>query len=106
MEKETLEAIRKQFRNGEYAVSNHAITEARKDGVAPRTIDKLEWVAVNGKNIEEYPERERLLLYATLLEERLPVHIVIDYSFPDEPAIVTAYVPDRRYWIKDQIRKR
>jgi hypothetical protein len=106
MTREELEAIREQFRRGEYAVSDHAIIEARKDGIAPQTINKLEWIALHGKVIEEYPERERMLLYAELPEEQLPVHIVVEYSFPEEPVIVTAYVPDSRYWIKYQIRKK
>ena len=66
----------------------------------------MEWVAVHGKVIEEYPERQRILIYAELPEEKLPVHIVVDYSFPEEPVITTAYVPDSRYWIKFQIRKK
>ena len=105
MEKEQLEAIREQFRRGLYAVSDHAVMEARKDGIAPRTVWLLEWVAMHGKVIEEYPERERILVYAEEPDNLLPVHIVIDYSFPDEPVIVTAYIPDSRYWMKDQIRK-
>lgn len=99
------EQIRKKFKRGEYAVSDHALIEARKDGIDPRTIEKLEWVAVNGKIIEEYPERERVLVYSEIEEDGIPVHIVVDYSEPEEPVIVTSYVPDSRYWIKYQIRK-
>ncbi len=105
MEQEQLEAIRKQFRHGEYAISDHAIIEARKDGIVPQTMTKLEWVAIHGKIIEEYPERERMLLYAEVPDELLPIHIIIEYSFPEEPVIVTAYIPDSQYWIKSQIRK-
>ncbi len=105
MNKELFETIQERFRQGEYAISDHAIIEARKDGIVPQTIIKLEWIALNGKIIEEYPERERILLYAELPEEHLPIHIIIEYSFPDEPVIVTAYVPDSKYWIKFQIRK-
>ncbi len=101
-----LEYIRQKFHNGEYAVSDHAIIEARKDGIEPQTITKLEWVAIHGKVIEEYTERQRLLIYAELPENMLPVHIVVEYSFPEEPVIVTSYVPDSRYWIKYQIRKK
>ena len=39
---ELIEAIRERFRNGEYAISDHAIIEARKDGIEPRTVEKLE----------------------------------------------------------------
>ncbi len=31
-----------------------AIIEARKDGFVPRTVEKLEWVAINGAVIVEY----------------------------------------------------
>jgi hypothetical protein len=44
--------MRKRFIDGEYAVSDHAIIEARKDGIDPRTVEKLEWVAINGEVIE------------------------------------------------------
>jgi len=71
MDKEQLEAIREQFRQGDYAISDHAIIEARKDGIVPQTVTQLEWVAIHGKIIEEYPERERILLYAELPEDPL-----------------------------------
>ena len=100
-----IEYIRKRFIDGEYAISDHAIIEARKDGIDPGTVEKLEWVAVNGKVIEGYVDRKRVLMYAELKEEKLPVHMVVDYSFWEEPVIVTSYVPDSRYWIKYKIRK-
>ena len=98
--------IRKRFIDGEYAISDHAIIEARKDGIDPRTVEKLEWVAINGEVIEEYIDRKKVLIYAELQEEKLPVHIVVDYSFSEEPVIVTSYVPDSKYWIKYKIRKK
>ena len=66
----------------------------------------MEWVAISGEVIEEYIDRKRVLMYAELQEEKLPVHIVADYSFWEEPVIVTSYVPDSRYWIKCKIRKK
>jgi hypothetical protein len=101
-----IEFIKDRFGKGEYAVSDHAIIEARKDGIEPNTAKKLEWVAINGKIIEEYLDRERVLIYAILEEDELPVHIVVDYSLKEEPVIVTGYVPDSRYWIKFQKRKK
>ncbi len=101
-----IEHTRKRFIDGEYAISDHAIIEARKDGIDPRTVEKLEWVAINGEVIEEYIDRKKVLIYAELQEEKLPVHIVVDYSFPEEPVIVTSYVPDSKYWVKYKIRKK
>ncbi|QTA89084.1 DUF4258 domain-containing protein [Desulfonema magnum] len=100
------EEILARFKSGEYAVSDHAIIEGRKDGIDPKTIKKLEYVAINGKIIEEYPERKRILIYSEIEEDNLPVHIVVDYSDLEEPVIVTSYVPDSKYWIKYQIRKK
>jgi len=70
------------------------------------TVEKLERVAVNGKIIEEYPDRERILIYSEIEEDAMPVHIVVDYSEPEEPVIVTSYIPDSRCWIKNKIRKK
>ncbi len=99
------QGMRKQFIDGEYAISDHAIIEAQKGGISPRTVEKLEWVAINGEAIEEYADRERVLIYAELKEEGLPVHIIVDYSFREEPVIVTAYVPDSKYWLNYKTRK-
>ena len=101
-----VEKIKEKFKKGEYAVSDHAIVEGRKDGIDPKTVEKLERVAINGKIIEEYPERKRVLLFSEIEEDGMPVHIVVDYSEPEEPVIVTSYIPDSRYWIKYQIRKK
>lgn len=97
--------IKQQVRKGEYAVSDHAIIEARKDGIDPKTIEKLEKVVLNGKIIKEYPERQRVLIFGIVDEDDLPVHVVVDCSEIEEPVFVTSYVPDSRYWIKFQIRK-
>ena len=48
-----IEHIRKRFIDGEYAISDHAIIKAQKDGIVPRTVEKLEWAAINGEVIEE-----------------------------------------------------
>ena len=92
--------------DGEYSISDHAIMEARKDGIEPNTVEKLEWIAINGDVIEEYIDRERILIYGNLVDDNLPVHIIVDYSLLQEPVIVTSYVPDSRYWIKYRIRKK
>ena len=105
MQQKRIEEIRNRFRAGDFAISDHAIIEARKDGIEPATIKKLEWVAIHGKIIEEYPDRDRILVYAELPDVRLPVHLVIDFSVLEEPVIVTAYVPDNRYLYKYQVRK-
>ena len=101
-----LKRIREQIARGFYSVSDHAIIEAQKDGIAPDTIEKLQTVAIKGKLIEDDPNRQRCLLFYTFPEDQIPCHLVIDYSYEEEPAIITAYVPDSRFWIKSQKRKK
>ena len=101
-----IENIRQRFLDGEYSISDHAIMEARKDGIEPNTVEKLEWIEINGDVIEEYIDRERILIYGNLVDDNLPVHIIVDISFLEEPVIVTSYIPDSRYWIKYKIRKK
>jgi hypothetical protein len=69
-------------------------------------IEKLEKIVLKGKIIEEYPERQRVLIFGIVDEDDLPVHVVVDCSEIEEPVFVASYVPDRRHWIKFQIRKK
>ena len=101
-----LKKIRKQIAKGLYSISDHAITEAQKDGIAPGTAEKLEVVAMNGRLIEDDPDRQRCLVFYVFPENQIPCHVVIDYSYEEEPAIITTYVPDSRFWIKFQKRKK
>jgi len=94
------EQIKEKLKKGEYAISDHAIIEGRKDGIEPKTVEKLEQAVINGKIIEEYKERKRILIYGEIYEDNIPVHIVIDYSELQEPVIVTTYVPNKRHWMK------
>jgi len=100
-----LKKIREQIAKGLYSISDHAITEAQKDGIAPRTVEKLELVAMKGKLIEDDSDRQRCLVFYVFPEDQIPCHVVIDYAYKEDPAIITAYVPDSRFWIKYQKRK-
>jgi hypothetical protein len=97
-----VERIRAKIRRGEFAVYAHAAVEAMKDGL---TGDDILHVALNGKLIEDHPERNRCLLYATV-PNGTPVHIVVDYAWEEEYQIVTVYIPDSAEWINYQVRKR
>ena len=56
----------------------------------------LSHVIEHGEIIEEYVERSRCLIFASV--DDMPLHVVIDYSCEDELQVVTTYVPDRREW--------
>lgn len=100
-----IEQIRANIRQGNLTVSPHALIEAKKDGISPKTAQLLEEVALYGEIIEDYPERHRYLIYHEVVIERykIPVHVVLEYEFVEEPAIVTAYVPDNQ-WIASRKR--
>lgn len=96
-----LEAIRKLIREGKYLFYIHALTEAKKDGVGPE--DAITAI-LSGKVIETYPERKRVLILGYLTGQ-MPLHIVCDYSNEGIIIIPTMYIPDRRQWVRFQIRK-
>ena len=97
-----IERIRAKIRSGQFTIYTHAMVEAMKDGL---TGDDILHVALHGRIIEEYPERSRCLLYATV-PGGMPVHIVVDYSWEEEYEITTTYIPDDREWINFQIRRK
>jgi hypothetical protein len=96
-----LEAICKLIREGKYFFYVHALTEAKKDGVEPE--DAIAAI-LSGKIIETYPERKRVLILGQFTEQ-IPLHVVCDYSNEGIIIIPTDYIPDRRQWIRFQIRK-
>jgi hypothetical protein len=94
--------IRELFRQGRFNFYFHAFQEALKDGI---TGDDILYVVEHGEIIEEYPDRERCLLFANTRSD-MPLHVVVDYSCEDELQVVTTYVPDRHEWIAFRRRRR
>ena len=73
-----------------------------------KQLNYYEEVALYGEIIEDYPECHRCLIYHEVAIERykIPVHIVLEYHFIEEPAIVTAYVPDDQWTASRKRAKR
>jgi len=86
-----LQALRHQIRAKKVRVrlTKHARTEAFKDGL---TTTDLEHTLMQGEIIEDYPERNRVLLLAFEPQHQLPIHISLEY-FPNEDfaTIVSAW---------------
>lgn len=97
-----MEYIRSLVREGRHYFYTHALTEAKKDGVAP---EDVVYVILNGEVIEEYPRRQRLLIYGDMTNG-LPLHVVCDTSAEGLIIIPTVYVPDDKQWIKYRARRR
>ncbi|HLG39584.1 MAG TPA: DUF4258 domain-containing protein, partial [Chitinophagaceae bacterium] len=94
------EDIRNFVQDENYEFYSHAITEAKKDGVEP---EDVVYVLLTGKIIERYPTRCRVLVYGTMLN-RLPLHVVCDYS--DEEYIPTVYIPSDEEWTNNYQRRK
>jgi len=67
--------------------------------------------AVRGKLrvVEEYPEASRYLVlghFDFTPKARSPLHMVCDPSKPDLVDIVTAYIPQRPWWVSPTQRGR
>ena len=91
----TIEKIRKYIQNENYEYYTQAIIEGKKDGIEPEDII---YVLLTGKIIEEYSDRQRVLIHGTTLNG-LPLHIICNYSAPDIIYIVTVYIPSDDEWI-------
>lgn len=101
-----LQRVRDLLRRGEIELDlslPHALTEARKDGLIT---DDLEAAVMAGEIVEDYGDR--VLLFHSLPEYKIPYHIVLEYGPGDNVAtVVTAYIPDRDLWEADwKTRKR
>lgn len=84
-----------------FFITDHAFLEAFKDGIL---MNDIIWCLKNGKIIEQYPERQRCLIFAQL-PRNIFIHIVIDYFDKKSFDVVTIYIPDEKHWIKGRIRK-
>jgi hypothetical protein len=97
-----LDVIQAKVRAKQLRIATHALTEASKDGI--RATD-IAYGILHGTVIERYPERNRLLIYATLPTYKLPLHIVCDYTSPTEIVVTTVYIPSRAQWLISRKRK-
>lgn len=98
----SIETIRDFIKNEKYEYYSHAVTEAKKDGVEP---EDIVYVLLTGKIIERYPERYRVLVYGKMLN-KLPLHVVCDYSDEDLIYIATVYIPSKEEWTHNFQRRR
>lgn len=96
-----LDGIRRLVLDGEYFFYTHALTEAKKDGVAPEDVVHA---ILTGEVIEEYPDRQRVLVFA-MITNKVPLHVVCDYSQGNVLLIVTVYIPDDRQWVGSRMRR-
>lgn len=98
----SMKVIERFITTERYEYYTHAITEAKKDGVEPSDIV---FVLLTGKIIERYPERQRVLVCGEMMN-RVPLHVICDYSDEDMIYITTVYIPSREEWSHNFQRRR
>jgi hypothetical protein len=101
-----LEAIRSQVQDGNYAVRSHAMQHAVKEGFSVRDMVQ---VVLHGVLVEEYPQRQRGLVYSDISVEEVivPLHVVCEHRGPDVAVdFVTAYIPADEEWETPTRRRR
>ncbi len=99
-----LRAIQREFRERRHRFTLHGLQEATADEITVHDVRD----AIMGDDveiIEDYPDDPRgpsclLLAWAS---DRTPLHVVV--SYPPDPAVITAYVPDPERWIDLRTRR-
>jgi hypothetical protein len=106
-QQELLAKIKTLIEAKKYRVRLHAVRHMIEEGFSED--DMLE--ALTGKNriLEDYPDELRCLIsgYFKMSEKvRSPIHIVCDYSSSEVIDIVTAYIPQKPWWLTPTKRGR
>ncbi len=81
--------------------SDHALREAHKESLRAKDVF---YAIFNGEILEHYCKRKRVLILGPLRGCDVKLHVVCDYSNPDEIVIITVYIPDKPKWVNDIAR--
>ncbi len=96
-----LERIAALARFGRYRLRLHAVRHMLEEGFDEGNI--IEILTGRGhKILEEYPEQQRCLILGSCpvgQKTRMHLHVVCDYSNEEVLDIVTAYIPQRPWWV-------
>jgi hypothetical protein len=90
-----------------YRIGIHAVRHMVEEGFDENNL--LEGMAGRSRILEHYPNEGRCLIlgYFTVGgKTRAPLHMVCDYSSPKLVDIVTAYLPQKPWWITPSKRGR
>jgi hypothetical protein len=82
-------------------LSEHALREVHKESLRAKDVFHA---VFNGTIVEDYPERQRLLIVGPCRRPEVQLHVVCEYTEGDEIVAVTVYIPDRPKWINEVVR--
>ncbi len=97
---ELLEGIRQLVISGRYRTKIHAVRHMIEDGFYEKDI--IESITGKSRIIENYPDDFRCIILGRFhftKEATSPLHVVCDYSRADLVDIVTAYIPQKPWWV-------
>jgi hypothetical protein len=104
---ELLIKIRGRIAARKYRVRIHAVRHMIEEGFTEENI--VTAVAGKSRMIEDYPDESRCLVLGYFLlgdQVRSPLHVVCDYSGEELIDIVTAYIPQKPWWVSPTRRGR
>lgn len=106
METTTIQTIQELIRTRKYQIKFHAIQHALKEGFREKDMVRA---ILNGRIIESYPEEQRVLVCGqTELDDAVTIylHVVCEQTYPNQIALVTAYIPDETLWENPPFNRR
>ncbi len=104
---ELLERIKRLIGERKYRVRLHAVRHMVEEGFGEQDI--LDAIAGKSKILENYSDESRCLLlgYFSMTDKvSSPLHLVCDYSNDSLIDIVTAYIPQKPWWLTPSKRGR
>ena len=107
MNNDLLAKIKKLVDESRYRIKIHAVRHMIEEGFSERDI--ITAILGESRIIEIYDEDKRCLILGHFLwDDRIksPIHVVCDYSNRKLIDIVTAYIPQRPWWMSPTQRGR
>ncbi|HEX4945072.1 MAG TPA: hypothetical protein VFZ34_00220 [Blastocatellia bacterium] len=104
-ERLVLEKIKRLVAARRYLVKNHAHLHSIEEGFSES--DMMEALAGKCRILEHYPEVSRCLILGYFMistNVRVPLHLICDYSQDERIDFVTAYIPQKPWWLTPTIR--
>jgi len=107
VETELLEKIKDLINAKKYRVRIHAVRHMIEEGFTEENL--LDAITGKSKILEHYPDELRCLVSGYFLVNgkiRSPLHIICDYSDEEIIDIITAYIPQKPWWLTPTKRGR
>lgn len=104
-EQALLKKIKQLIGAQRYRVRSHAVRHMVEEGFSEA--DMIKAVAVRSRILENYPEEHRCLILGYFMltaNTRSPLHLVCDYSVDEVVDVVTAYIPQKPWWLTPVLR--